>query len=95
MQPLDLPPAVKTDPRSIEIARVWAAHGGQHVTLNPHLWDDPGAWGVMLVDLARHVANAYEQLDGRERAETLARIKAAFEAEWDSPTDEARGRMIG
>jgi hypothetical protein len=47
----------------------------------------------MLADLARHVANAYEELGGREKAETLVRIRTAFEAEWDNPTDEARGKI--
>jgi hypothetical protein len=45
----------------------------------------------MLVDLAKHVANAYEQVDGRDRDETLARIKAGFDAEWDHATDEPTG----
>jgi hypothetical protein len=42
----------------------------------------------MLVDVARHAANAYER-EGRDRKEVLARIRQFFEAEWASPTDKA------
>jgi hypothetical protein len=49
----------------------------------------------MLVDLARHVANGYEQAEGRNRSEVLGQIRAGFDAEWESPTDDATGRLIG
>ena len=90
---LEIPATVKGDPKAIEIARIWAAHGQQHVHLRSGVWEDPGTWGVMLVDLARHVANAYEQ-DGRgDYFEVLARIHQLCDAEWDSPTDIARGSL--
>jgi len=92
---LEIPPAVESDPKAIEIARIRAAHGKQHVHLRSGLWEDSGNWGIMLVDLARHVANAYEQ-DGRgDYFDVLARIREILDAEWDSPTDIARGRLTG
>jgi hypothetical protein len=57
---LEIPSTVEGDPNALEIARIWAAHGQQHVALRSGLWEDAGNWGIMLVDLARHVANAYE-----------------------------------
>jgi Domain of unknown function (DUF5076) len=37
------------------ILRVWAGPGlPQQVTLNVP-WDDPAAWNLVLVDIARHV----------------------------------------
>lgn len=89
MNALPIPPEAEADPKSIEIARVWAAGGGQHVTMKTGLWDDPAAWGLMLVDLARHAANAYAQTEGRDREDVLRRIKAGFDAEWNAPTDDA------
>ena len=90
---LDIPPAVASDPKATEIARIWAAHGQQHVHLRSGLWEDAGNWGILLVDLARHVANAYEQ-DGRgDYFAVLSRIHEIFEAEWDSLTDIARGQL--
>ena len=93
MKELPVPPAVKTAAQAIELARVWAADGAQHVTLETGIWDDPGAWGLMLVDLARHIANAYEQAGTVSYADALARIREAFDAEWSSPTDNPPGHV--
>ncbi len=82
------PPPNSKQPDSVEVLRVWASPGSpQQVSLRP-TWQDPGAWGLMLVDIARHAANAYEN-EGHNREETLARIRALFDAEWASPTDPA------
>ena len=90
---LDTPLTVSGDPKAIEIARIWAAHGKQHVHIRTGIWPDAGSWGIMLVDLARHVANAYEQ-DGRgDYFDVLGQIRRMFEAEWDSPTDIATGNL--
>jgi hypothetical protein len=86
---LDPPPLAHADPEATEVLRIWTAPGeGPHVTLRT-TWEDPAAWGVMLVDIARHAANAYAK-EGGKREEALARIKTLFDAEWSSPTDEAR-----
>lgn len=42
---------------------------------------------MFLVDLAKHVANSYQQSEGRDFAEVLSRIKAGFDAEWNHATD--------
>lgn len=88
--PLPVPPAVRTASNAMEMARIWLADGDQHVVLSPNLWKDPAAWGLMLVDLARHVASAYES-QGHDRAAVLQRIREAFEAEWGHPTDSSAG----
>jgi hypothetical protein len=36
----------------------------------------------LLVDLARHVAQAYAQGEGADPAQVLARIREGFDAEW-------------
>jgi hypothetical protein len=91
---LRIPDSATQDPRARQILRVWAAFGKQHVTLDPSLWDDPGAWGLMLVDLARHVANAYEQSGRMDSATALDRLKQGFDAEWNWPTDKPTGQII-
>lgn len=90
---LQRPEAASGDPNSLEVLRVWIVRGDQHVALRTGVWEDPAAWGLLLVDLAKHVANAYEQGGGPDRAEVLKRIKAGLDAEWASPTDEASGRI--
>jgi hypothetical protein len=91
---LPIPPLAQADSNSVELARVWAAGGRQHVSLATGLWSDPAEWGIMLTDLARHIAKAYEELEGRNNAETLKRIRDGLEAEWDLPTDTAIGGLL-
>lgn len=91
---LSIPDVANDDPDSFEILRVWVAHKRQHVSLRTGVWKDAAAWGLMLADLARHIANAYEQEEGRDRLETLQRIKAGFDAELGSPTDTPTGKIL-
>ena len=88
-----IPPVAEEDPKAIEIIRVWVAKGGQHVSLNPLVWRDPQAWGIVLADLAGHVANAYEQALGLDRGQTMRKITDLLLAELTTPTDNARGQM--
>lgn len=73
--------------RAMELVRIWIVDGKQQVSISGNLWDDPAAWGLMLVDLAKHVANAYAQT-GRNKEEVLDRIFKGFQAEYESETDE-------
>src|SRR5437879_1023579 len=90
---LQIPDPAKYDPRSFELLRVWVANEGQHVSLRAEVWKDPAAWGVMLCDLMRHIANAYQQDQGLDLATTLQRIKAGLDAELSSPTDRPSGHI--
>jgi len=93
MTELPIPQNVRSDKNAIEILRVWVSNNAQQVSLSTDTWDDPAAWGIMLVDLARHIANAYEQTEKRNKIDTLARIKEGFDAEWYSPTDNPQGSI--
>jgi hypothetical protein len=84
---LSIPPDAAADERAVEIVRVWAAGDKHRFVLCTEVWDDPGAWGLMLVDLARHAAKAYAMNDGLEAEAVLDRIKQGFDAEWEFPTD--------
>jgi hypothetical protein len=70
------------------------ANDAQHVSLKVGVWEDPAAWGIMLADLARHVANAYQQDAGLDRNKTLQRIKDALNVELVSPTDDCPGQVL-
>lgn len=78
---LEIPQAVTADTNAFEILRAWVASNQQQVSLRSGVWADPAAWGIMLADLARHVAESYGQEDGRDVASTLARIKAGIDVE--------------
>jgi hypothetical protein len=82
---LPLPPTLDQAERAVEMARVWIVDGDQHVVLSPNLWRDAASWGLMLVDIAGHVASAY-QAQGQDRAAVLQRIREAFDAEWSHRT---------
>lgn len=90
---LPIPGVAASQARSIELVRVWASDGKQYVSLATGLWDDPAIWGIMLVDLAKHIANAYGETSELDHAQALARLKEGFDAEWDKSTDEPRGRL--
>ncbi len=83
---LEPPPIAKADPSAIEILTVWAAPGkAQQFTIKT-TYKDPAAWGLLLVDIARHVSRAYAA-EGAHEKRVLERIRAGFEAEWSHPTD--------
>lgn len=95
MNELAPPPEALTDPNAVEFARIWAAHRQQHVSLRVEQWKhNPGVWGIMLSDLAHHVANAYEQEGVGTREEVLQAIVTVFLAEFAEPTDEPTGTMV-
>ncbi len=86
---LEPPPIAKADPASVEILTVWAVPGkAQQFTIKT-TYKDPAAWGLLLVDIARHVSRAYAA-QGQEEKSTLDRIRTAFEAEWSHPTDSPK-----
>jgi len=90
---LRIPDVALADGKSFELLRVWIANKGQHVSLRVGVWKDPAAWGLMLADLARHVANSYAQDAGKDRDDTMHRIRAAFDAELAYPTDRPSGQI--
>ena len=90
---LPVPPDVRRDPNAVELLRAWAAHGKQYAVIQAGAWDDPMAWGLMLVDLARHIAAAVHHDAGADKNEVLARIKEGFDAEWNHPTDTPTGKL--
>jgi hypothetical protein len=90
--PIPLPAA--SDAKAFELLRVWVAHRGQHVSIATQVWEDPAAWGIMLVDLVKHIASAYQQTTGYEYESTVSRIREGFDAEWDTATDNPTGSVL-
>ena len=69
-----------------EVLRAFVVNGGLSVSLQ-RAFDEPHIWGVLLVDLARHVARIYAEEAEMTEAHALAEIRRMFDAEWDRPTD--------
>jgi hypothetical protein len=91
---LSIPPVAQRDKASFEVMRVWIAEQGQHVSIRSGAWEDPFAWGIVLADLARHIALAHELQGERVDKEAfLQRLLEGFNAEIESPTDEPEGEV--
>jgi hypothetical protein len=81
------PPPLAQNPAAQEVLRVWAvADTSQEYVLQP-TWNDPAAWGLMLVDIARHAARAYARAGQLTEQQVLERIYWGFNVEWRAPTD--------
>ncbi len=88
----NLPPAAQRDKASFEVLRVWIAEHGQHVSIQSGAWDDPFAWGIVLADLARHIALAHQLQNEKTDLEAfMERLLEGFQAEIENPTDEPEG----
>jgi len=90
---LTVPNDVATADDSQELIRVFAASGQLHVALAWDAWPDASPWGVLLADLARHVANAREQRSGVAAAQSLADIRLAFEEAWSWDAQTVEGQV--
>jgi hypothetical protein len=89
---LSKPTEITSDPGAAEVLSAWLRSDGSNtVVLKPDTWPDPAAWGLLLADISRHIANALAESRRSDPAQTLARIRAGFTAELDAPTDTARG----
>lgn len=73
-----------------EVLRVWAGDKLPQQCVLQTTRQDPFAWGLLLVDIARHAARAYANTGALSEQQALERIKQGFEAEWSSATDEPR-----
>ena len=91
---LDIPAAAQRDKASFEVMRVFIAEQGQHVSIQSGAWDDPFAWGIVLADLARHIALAHQMQNPKTDPDAfLERLLEGFQAEIDNPTDEPEGEI--
>jgi hypothetical protein len=94
---LQIPPHVVSDKKACELMRAWAAHGGLVCSLNTGTWpqdEAPVAWGILLSDIACHVADALHQTHGLEKATVLATMRGVFDSELDGSTAPTTGKFV-
>ncbi len=80
------PPPNAKNASAVEVLRVWAEPGAAQQLVLQTTWKEPGAWGLLLADIARHAARAYTA-EGMSEAQALDRILRLFRAEFAAPTD--------
>ena len=91
---LDIPAAAQRDKASFEVMRVFIAEQGQHVSIQSGAWEDPFAWGIVLADLARHIALAHQMQNPKvDQDAFMERLLEGFQAEIENPTDEPEGEI--
>lgn len=96
MRVLTVPPAAQRDENAIQMLSAWIAEKGLHCTMNIGMWESQGqneakAWGVLLADVVRHIANAKAEQDGTASEQTIEAIFGSLAAELDAPTSKAVG----
>ena len=94
---LAVPQNVAADKNAAELIRAWASGGGLVCSLNPTAWPKdqaPIAWGILLSDIARHVADALQQSHNLDKNTVLARMREVFDTELDRPTAETKGKFV-
>ena len=69
-----------------EVLRAFVVEGELHLNVR-HSFERPAIWGVLLVDVARHVARMYSREGSVLRDQALDEIYKSFQAEWSSPDD--------
>jgi len=77
--------------QTVELLRAWVVGQELHCSLAADAFPDADTWGVVLADLARHLARARKDRDGRDEAATLQAVRAAFEAELLAPAESPEG----
>jgi hypothetical protein len=97
MKVLVVPEPAVRDPDSVEMARVWIAEDGLHCSLNigiyqeTHHVPEQRAWGTILADMTRHIADALRDRYGLDPSKSIDLIRDAYIGELASPTSEAKG----
>jgi hypothetical protein len=89
---LQIPPTA-LEQGGVEVLRAAIVEGGLHVSLR-RAFDDPEAWGMLIADIARHVARIYATEAKFPEKQTLERIRNIFDAEMDAPTDPGTTHAI-
>jgi len=92
-------PAVR-DPDAVEMARVWIAEHGLHCSLKVGMYHESHdvaeqrAWGTILADMTRHIANALHEAYGLDADKSIELIRDAYIGELASPTSDAKGGFV-
>jgi hypothetical protein len=89
---LHIPPAA-LEQGGTEVLRAVVIDGDLHVSLR-RAFNEVETWGVLLADVARHIARLYAGDDNRAEGEILEAVCAAFETELDEPSPPSESSVI-
>ena len=95
-----IPEAALRDEDAVEMLRVWIAENKLQCSMKVGMYGETmnipeeKAWGTILADVARHVANALDVGYATNAAESLQKIRDSFVKELGAPTSEAKGGFV-
>ena len=95
-----IPEPALRDKDAVEVLRVWIAEEGLHCSLKIGMYEESTqvpegrAWGKILADVARHIANALEQGYKHDAVQSLADIRDVFLTELEAPSTNAHGSFV-
>jgi hypothetical protein len=77
-----------SDAESVEVLRAWIVGDSLQCAIQADAFPDPGSWGAVFADVARHIASALQQQEGAPVEQTVERILQVFREEMRSPSAE-------
>jgi hypothetical protein len=92
-----IPDAALEDENSVEVLRVWIAAKKLHCSMKVGMYRETTkvaeetAWGTILADVARHLADALESGYALDAQTSLRRIRDSFLDELAEPTSDTEG----
>jgi hypothetical protein len=93
MNELPIPEDVPNAKEAAELLRAWVVDGALHCTVSPLAFDSASTWGILLADVARHVAYALQQEGLAKPFDVLDGIRVMFNEELENPTAEPAGEF--
>lgn len=78
IRPLSVPPEVNNAGEAFELVRGWLIDNHLVCSLFPSAFENHAIWGVLLADIAHHIANALAESEGADRDAVLKTIAKAF-----------------
>jgi hypothetical protein len=90
---LSIPDHADQDPSAFELLRIWTTSSGERVGLRVEEELPPEAWGIVLADVARHVAHAYAQKGIGNVRDNLRELLTRFLEEMRQPSDTIDGSV--
>ena len=95
-----IPEAALRDKSALEMLRVWIAEKKLHCSMKIGMYregmnmSEEKAWGTILADITRHIANAMEATYGEDKLSTIRAVRAAYLQELGQPTSDATGEFV-
>ncbi|MHA6895350.1 DUF5076 domain-containing protein [Ralstonia pseudosolanacearum] len=92
-------PALR-DEDAVEMLRVWIAERKLHCSMKIGMYleamniPEERAWGVILADVTRNIANALESGYSENRGVSIEKIKESYLKELAKPTSDADGDFV-